>query len=97
MSTVTAESLLCLLSIPFLTGQIRYGVQYPANPTMHFGVPVAVFNFKDLFDETTSIASDLRYAISVWAGILGFLVVGIVILVLLLYLLQGGGKDDKKE
>ncbi len=63
---------------------------------MHFGVLIAVFHFKDLFDEMTSSASDLRYTI-VWAGVLGFFVVVPVLLSLLLDPLQVGRKDDGKK
>ena len=94
MSTVTVEFFLCLLSINFLTGQIRHGVQHPANLTMNFDFPVSIFKYKDSFDEMTDLASSLRYGIIFWAGVLG---VVIVLSFLLLYFLPVIDEDDGEE
>ena len=97
MTTLLGEVILCLLGIGFLKSQMRHTVEYPSNATFESGIPVQTYHFKDLFDEMESDASSLYSAITVWAGILGAMIVIIVLIFLLLYYLSKDQTDDTDQ
>ena len=97
MTTLLGEVILCLLGIGFLKSQMRHTVEYPSNATFEFGIPVQTYQFKNLFDEMEYDAWSLYRAITVWAGILGALIVFIFLISLLLYHLSKDKTDDTDD